>query len=146
MNQMVNIIFDSKVSILSKSFLQRQISTVLKNENIPGYNLNVIFVDSKYIQQLNKTYLNKNWETDVIAFALGEADSNILEGEIYICTEVAKQQAREYRVSYKKELLRLAIHGTLHLVGYDDNESEARLKMQKVEDEFLYKAREAATE
>lgn len=137
MTQVINVIFDSKVPFLSKLFIRQLAETMLTNENIEQYDLNIIFVDAAYIQQLNITYLNRDWETDVIAFPLGDYEDAIVEGEIYICTEKAKQQAKRYHVSYRNELLRLVIHGVLHLIGYDDLTDNDRKKMRKTEDQYL---------
>lgn len=137
MSQLIDVIYDSKVTILPKLTIRRLVELILKNEQIEHYHLNIIFVNTTYIQQLNKTYLNEDYVTDVIAFALGESEAVLLEGEIYICTEVAKQQAKQYRASYGQELLRLVVHGVLHLVGYDDLTVEEQRKMRKVEDEYL---------
>ena len=73
----------------------------------------------------------------MIAFPFNEPESQTMEGEVYVCTEVAKQQAREYQVSYRNELLRLIIHGVLHLVGYDDQDDENRMKMRETENNYL---------
>ncbi|MFW3582482.1 rRNA maturation RNase YbeY [Staphylococcus caprae] len=109
-----------------------------KQENIESdAELSVTFVDKDEIQNINKVYRDKDKVTDVISFALEEdepeIDMNDLEiprvlGDIIICTDVAQEQAESYGHSFERELGFLALHGFLHLLGYDhmteDDEKE----------------------
>ena len=84
----------------------------------------VIIVDNETIHKLNKEYRNIDRETDVISFALEDdktiSDENIrVLGDIYISIDKAKEQAKEYEHSLKRELCFLMTHGFLHLLGYD---------------------------
>ena len=88
------------------------------------------------IVSLNRQFLGKDWPTDVIAFDLSD-DEDSLEGEVYVSVTTAERQAREYGVTFWEELSRLATHGTLHLVGFDDATDAQRREMQRLEDEFL---------
>lgn len=100
-----------------------------KQENIESdAELSVTFVDKDEIQNINKVYRDKDKVTDVISFALEEdepdIDMNDLEiprvlGDIIICTDVAQEQAESYGHSFERELGFLALHGFLHLLGYD---------------------------
>lgn len=85
---------------------------------------NVILVDNEYIHELNKNYREIDRVTDVISFALEDykdmpnGDVRVL-GDIYISVEKARSQAIEYGHSFKREICFLAVHGFLHLLGYD---------------------------
>ena len=89
--------------------------------------MSVVFVDSRYCKSINKTYLNHNYVTDVISFAIEKTP--VLEGEIYVNLDRAKQQAQEYGVSFANEVARLVIHGALHLIGYEDGTEKKRKAM-----------------
>ncbi|ADC87436.1 rRNA maturation RNase YbeY [Staphylococcus lugdunensis] len=98
--------------------------------------LSVTFVDKEEIQQINKIYRDKDKVTDVISFALEEDEPEItgLEiprvlGDIIICTDVAQEQATTYGHSFERELGFLALHGFLHLLGYDHMNEEDEKKM-----------------
>ena len=84
-------------------------------------------------------YRKKDKVTDVISFAF-EDNGNIYKdirylGEIYICAEVAEEQAKEYGHSYKREICYLAVHGLMHLLGYDHmNENDKRIMRSKEEE------------
>ncbi|RLD10009.1 rRNA maturation RNase YbeY [candidate division KSB1 bacterium] len=95
----------------------------------------IIFTDDQTLQQMHARYLNDPSKTDVITFDLGE--DGAIEGEIYISIERAEDQAREFGVSPEEEVLRLIIHGLLHLKGYDDLEEEARTIMKAQENKFV---------
>lgn len=88
--------------------------------------LSVTFVDKAEIQEINRDYRQKDKVTDVISFAF-EEEEDIFEGmdvprvlgDIIICTDVAVEQAQQYAHSFERELGFLALHGFLHLLGYD---------------------------
>ena len=82
-------------------------------------------MDDDSIRELNLTYLGKNAPTDVISFALHEGDEPVL-GDVYVGYEQAAIQAAEAAISVEEELARLSIHGTLHVLGYDHPDTEAR--------------------
>jgi rRNA maturation RNase YbeY len=97
--------------------------------------ISVVFVDSRRCRVLNKRFLHHNYVTDVISFTL--ETQPVREGEIYINLDRAKQQAREYGVSFSNEVARLVIHGALHLIGHDDATATQRKVMKALEDEHV---------
>ncbi len=102
---------------------------------------NIIFVNNDYIHKLNKEYRNIDRETDVITFALEDdktfnPDIRIL-GDVYISIDKAKSQSIEYGHSLLRELCFLAVHGMLHLLGYDHMKKEDEKIMFKLQDEIL---------
>ena len=110
------------------------VSNVLDFAGVDRGEVRVIFVDEKELLRLNRDFLGHDYHTDVITFPL---EPDPLEGEIYISVEMTRTQAGEEGVSFYDEARRLAIHGTLHLVGYDDGTTEERAEMRKLEDQFL---------
>ena len=104
--------------------VKKVLKKAIELENVGSVNFNVILVDNNYIHNLNKTYRNKDSITDVITFAL-EDNKDIkfedfrLLGDIYISLEKAESQSIEYGHSFKREICFLAVHGFLHLLGYD---------------------------
>lgn len=113
-----------------------------KKLNIDNPLFNIIIIDNKEIQEINKRYRNKDSVTDVISFAFEESDNigydNMrLLGEIYISYEKCIEQAKEYGHSVERELCYLSVHGLLHLLGYDHmNESDKKI-MRTLEEEIL---------
>jgi len=96
----------------------------------------VSFVDKETICRLHAEYFDDPSETDVITFPL---PGPVLCGEIYVCIDVAYDQAKRYGVSSDEELSRLALHGILHLLGFDDLRPKARRRMRELERRFLKK-------
>ena len=103
--------------------LKRIGEKVLQDQSHSGWVVSVAFVDDSYIQQLNKTYLNRDRPTDVLAFPIDEYDSQHkgpekILGDIYISLDRAKEQSVDYQVSLDEEIARLMLHGLFHLLGY----------------------------
>jgi probable rRNA maturation factor len=97
--------------------------------------INFILVGDREMARLHRTYSQIKGTTDVLTFDLSEG--NALEGDIYICLDQARRQAKLYRVPLYQEVARLAVHGVLHLAGYDDHSDEQRLYMRRLEDRAL---------
>ncbi len=136
MSFVINIFKNHKRKFLRTKFIERAVNKTLKNFKVKKANINIILTDYNSVKELNKKFLKHNYETDVLAFRL---DDEELEGEIYISIETAEKQAKEYKVSLTNELSRLAIHGTLHLIGYKDKTEQEKAEMHKIEDEILLK-------
>ena len=89
--------------------------------------LSITFVGRAAMSELNRRYLRHRGPTDVISFGLGrQGRRGPVVGDIYICPEIARFNARRQGVSSQEELLRLVIHGTLHTLGYDHPEDATR--------------------
>ena len=113
----------------------------LKKLKIGDCLFNVIIVDNEYIHQLNKEYRGIDRETDVITFALEDDDTftppvRIL-GDVYISSDKVKSQALEYGHSVMREFCFLAVHGMLHLLGYDHMRKEEEEVMFKLQEDIL---------
>ena len=106
---------------------------VLKGENRVTETISLAFVGKEEMRKLNKKFRKKNKATDVLSFDLNEpfgvAQDKGSLGEIVICPEVVKENAQKYGVPEKKEMLKVFIHGILHLCGYDHEKSKAEEKI-----------------
>jgi rRNA maturation RNase YbeY len=103
----------------------------------PG-ELNVVFLDRTAMRRMNRTYLRHDHDTDVIAFrydASGGPQAPF--GDVYISAYQARRQARELGRSVLDETLTLAVHGTLHLLGYEDDTPGRRARMFRRQDKIL---------
>ena len=130
----IEVINASKQKYLPKKKVKEVIQKVFLGENKKTAKVNVIFLDIDEIKSLNKQYLNHNYPTDVLAFSF---EDNEIDGEIYICAQIAKSQAKEYSVSTENEIMRLAAHGALHLIGYKDDTESSRNVMNKLETTYI---------
>jgi probable rRNA maturation factor len=102
------------------------VKATLDAESVRDALISVAFVGADTIARLNRDYLSRSGATDVIAFGLERGGSPPVIGDIYICPVVAGRNARRLRISVKRELARLVVHGTLHVLGLDHPEGETR--------------------
>lgn len=112
------------------------IEKIIRKEGKDSENLLFIFTGNRKILEINKEFLNHNWFTDVIAFDYSDKKNNII-GEVYISIETVRLNADNYKVSLKSEVLRVIIHGTLHLCGYEDDNERSKKIMRKKEDLWI---------
>lgn len=108
---------------------------ICEEKKVPG-DLVFILTNDRFLRKLNREYLKHNYNTDVISFNLGNELIKI-DGEIYISIETVKRNAINYKVSYNCELLRVIIHGVLHLCGYEDKGVVKKREMKKREEYWL---------
>lgn len=106
---------------------------------VESKSMQVIFVDNKQIHEMNKTYRSVDKPTDVISFPNDEVDDDSL-GDIFISIDQAKLQAKDYGHSIEREIGFLAVHGYLHLIGYDHDTVENEAKMFELQESILNKA------
>jgi len=99
--------------------IRRGVRALLESEGVTAGELSITFLGDSDAQALNRTYLAHDWVPDVLSFPM----SPPLLGDIYIGVEQARRQAVTHAVTETEELLRLAIHGTLHMLGYDHPEA-----------------------
>jgi probable rRNA maturation factor len=98
----------------------------LAAEHIEKANVSVTLVSSRAMAALNKEHLGHSGPTDVITFALGTDVNGVLLADIYICVEVAREQAAAHKVALREEVQRLVVHGVLHACGYDHPTDDSR--------------------
>ncbi len=130
-----------------EKMIQKLVKEVLKEEKVRNAECNIIFVDNEKIHEINREYRHIDRVTDVISFALEDEMENEpsaqyemrVLGDIYISVDRAKEQALEYGHSFLREICFLAIHGMLHLLGYDHQTTEDEKIMFQKQEEVLAK-------
>ena len=139
---MKDYIFNTTDEKIDTSELCEVLEFACKHLNIENPLLNIVIVDNDRIREINKEYRNKDAVTDVISFAFEEVKDvdygNVrFLGEIYISYERCKEQASEFGHSVRREFSYLAVHGLLHLLGYDHIKEEDKKVMRALEEEIL---------
>lgn len=119
---------------LRRAVIAAGVEHTLRREGVKRAEVSVILVSDDELLEMNRAHLAHDYYTDVITFKLEEEP---LEGEIYISVDRAREQAGEYGVGVYDEVRRLAIHGALHLCGYDDATDAEREAMRRLEDRYL---------
>lgn len=96
---------------------------VLRAERVARAMISIAFVTGREIRRLNRAHLRRDRDTDVIAFAFRRTGRGApLVGDVYIAPDVARRAARENGVPVREELVRLVVHGTLHVLGHEHPE------------------------
>lgn len=131
----VNIVTDRNIG-LDKRKLHSLIQDVQKKEKFSISNLQVNILNAEYVLELNKKYLEHDYNTDILTFNYSESSDN-LDGEIFISFQDALGNALKFNVNLDNEILRLIIHGILHLLGYDDQNADDKKMMASKEDNLV---------
>ena len=114
------------------------VNTILTDHQIQRSEISIAIVDDPTMRKLNKQYLEHDYETDVLSFVLQYDDeSGELHGQLIVSTDTAATVASEVGGTMEQELLLYVVHGTLHLVGYDDKAPEDARDMRDAERRYL---------
>jgi probable rRNA maturation factor len=127
------------VSALPAATVRRVVDGVLRGERRRA-EVAVTFLGPVRMRALNREHLGHDYPTDVISFALAAPDGSLV-GDVYVCRSVAAKQAKQLGVPLRQELIRLVVHGTLHVLGYDHPEGEGRLRSPMWKKQERYVAR-----
>ena len=108
---------------------------VLVNEGAEIFSIDYSFVDKKQMIKINKKHLNHNYLTDVLAFNYSE--NSKIQGDVFVSEEMVRANAQEYAQSFSDELMRVMLHGLLHLCGHNDKTPEQQNRIRDLEDKYL---------
>ena len=129
-----------RVRRINPRLFRKILLAALDNLCVEQFELGIHIVGAAEMTRLNETFLRHKGSTDVITFdysSLVTRHSSLLHGEIFLCIDEAIAQAKRFRTNWQSELVRYAIHGVLHLLGYDDKRADARRKMKREENKML---------
>ncbi len=133
----ISVEVDPAFSGLNQTRVQNIINTVFEKEGYIADIVDIVFGNDKLLNDLKKEFFKKDQLTDVIAFRLNDYEEKTVEGEIYISIPRARENANSYNEPLAKEIGRLIIHGSLHLLNFDDQTSAEKANMTRKEDEYL---------
>ena len=148
-NNIKNLCTRKKISRIFNSALNNKL-THHKNLENQDFEVSIRYVLEDEIKQINTEFRNVDKVTDVLSFPIldfnseedikaevAEKKASIMLGDIVICKQVAKKQAKTFKHSLKREICFLALHGFLHLLGYDHIEKEDEKVMQALAEKIL---------
>ncbi len=124
---------ENYLDLIKKVLTNAENKLQIKNKSI-----NIILIDDDEIQDLNKTYREKDYATDVLTFPDGYLNNL---GDVFISIPKCSSQATELGHSFERELGFLVLHGFLHSIGYDHNTDEEETEMTKLQEAILYKSK-----
>lgn len=126
---------DIKYTIKQKRRIVRWIKEIAQGYKKIVGEISIVFVSDEYLLKINNQYLNHNYFTDIITFDY--SSMNKIEGDIFISIETVKSNSKEFNSSFNEEILRVIIHGVLHLLGFKDKEPKDKEEMTKNENMAL---------
>ena len=125
---MIEVRFEKKAGV-SAAWVRKVVAGTLKAER-KKKEMGVLVTDDRRIRALNKRFLDHDYATDVVSFDTGD---------LVVSADFAKRYAREHGIPFREELARYLVHGTLHLLGYDDKKKKDRACMHARQEVILRK-------
>ncbi len=132
----IDLCNDHPTHQVDETRLRRAVAAILADAGIARGSVSIAVVDDARIHELNRQFLEHDYPTDVLSFVL-EQQPGELEGEVIVSADTAARMADSFAWTTDDELLLYVIHGTLHLVGYDDLEDEPRQQTRAAEQRYL---------
>ena len=137
----ISVRFSSAINKTNAAWVRRIVVKTLELEKPKKNQVNVYLTNDREIREINRKFLNHDAATDVIAFGragrgfLGEEKDYL--GDIVVSVETARSVAGELKIPFKEELARYLVHGTLHLLGYDDRAPKNKKRMFSKQEKIL---------
>lgn len=128
-------VFDSK-KLIKKNNIHLLVKELSCDLGFKLTSLEINFISGYEIHSLNKNYLKHNYTTDIITFSYS-SDKKLIDGEIFISTDDARLNSKKYKITFNEEIARLIIHGILHILGYDDQITNEKIIMKRMENKLL---------
>ena len=125
---------DIDFALEQKNDVKEWLMQIASTEQKEITQIDYLFCSDEYLLEINKTYLNHDYYTDIITFPL---DRNNIEANVFISIDRVKENAQLYNQNFTDELHRVIVHGLLHLIGYNDKTPEDEKAMRKKEDDCL---------
>ncbi|MFH0733895.1 MAG: rRNA maturation RNase YbeY [bacterium] len=129
-------VYADKKYLVEKKNIHELVKNLANSLNFLVQSLDINIINSKKLLKVNVDYLGHNYDTDIITFNYSDK-INILNGELLISYEMAVENAKRFNCSLNSELVRLIIHGILHMSGFDDMNNEDRKKMKRKENKLV---------
>lgn len=126
---------DINSNLKNKKQIRSWLEAVTRKEKKKIGNIDFNFCTDEHLLAINIRYLNHNFYTDIITFDFSE--NGIVSGDIYISLERVKENAKTHHTVYSNELMRVLVHGVLHLCGYKDKTRKEAALMREKEDHYL---------
>ena len=128
---------DCKYNLRNKRRVSRWIADTAAEEGKAAGDISIVLCSDKYILDINKKHLQHDYYTDIITFDYSEGDT--ISGDLFISVDTVAANSAKYGITVGEELMRVIIHGILHLCGYKDKKVEEEKEMRAKENHYLAK-------
>jgi len=133
---MITFNYETDFELQNEDHFESWIETIIESEDFTVGEINFIFCDDDYLHKINVEYLDHDTLTDIISFDY--TIGNLISGDIFISIERVKDNAKEYDVSFDKEILRVMSHGILHYCGFKDkSDADAQIMRAKENEKMI---------
>ncbi len=148
MSLAVDVTTNGARSPVSRARIAAAANRTLGAERVRDALLSITLVGRREIARLNARHLGHRGPTDVISFGFTRAtEKDPVVGDVYICVDVARENARGRRAPLREEIIRLVVHGTLHVLGYDHpDDDRERSPMWRRQEQLVRRIAAAAAE
>lgn len=113
------------------------VEQIISNHSQKTEAINFILCSDEYLLNINRSYLDHDYYTDIITFDNRESEAHNLESDIFVSVDRIKDNAKDMGVVFDRELHRVLIHGILHLLGWNDKTDEQKQAMREKEEACL---------
>lgn len=127
---------DNNYRLTGKTILKSLIADLFKREVRRLNSLSIVFCSDEHLLEMNRQFLQHDYYTDILTFELSERNAPV-EGELYISVDRVRENASQLGVSAREEMMRVILHGALHLCGYKDKLKKQQLLMRQKEERYL---------
>lgn len=127
---------DYNYRLTGKTILKSLIADLFKREVRRLNSLSIVFCSDEHMLEMNRQFLQHDYYTDILTFELSERNAPV-EGELYISVDRVRENASQLGVSAREEMMRVILHGALHLCGYKDKLKKQQLLMRQKEERYL---------
>lgn len=129
---------NTSFDIKSKNKIKTWLRSVAAGYGYAIGDLNYIFCDDEYLLSINRQYLGHDYYTDIITFDSREDPASLcIDGDIFISVDTVRANGAQYGEGFEREMMRVVVHGLLHLVGEDDITRAKQAKMRAAENAAL---------
>ncbi len=126
---------DTKYCLKNKRRIIYWVKEISSIHNKKVGDISIIFTNDSYILEINKQYLKHNYFTDIITFDYSNID--MIVGDIFISVDTVQSNALRFNTTFNDEILRVIIHGVLHLIGFNDKTDKEQQEMSDQENKSL---------
>ena len=134
----IKISYESPFKLKNVKRIKQFLTNIALQEHFSIKSLSIVYTSDDFLLEMNRNYLKHDYYTDIITFDLGtDLESRHLDGELYISIDRATDNAVTFSVNIQHEVLRLMIHGLLHLCGHHDATKSQKESMTEKENYYL---------
>ncbi|MCE3297140.1 MAG: ybeY [Crocinitomicaceae bacterium] len=138
---MISIVSEDRKLTFNKTNLKRFVKELVETENAKAGDISIVLCSDEYLLEVNKSYLDHDYFTDIITFDYTEGKR--ISGDLMISVDRVRDNAKQNGIDEMHEFHRVVFHGVLHLCGYKDKSAKDQAVMRSKEDFYLQKFYEA---